>query len=168
MDSRKSVLIASMLVVFSCHTATAMADPFERGGIRGSVVIGSGRAFDESYTVYGVSAGYFFARGFEAGMDAEWWTGGERDISKFSPQVRYVANLNGPIRPYVGGFYRYTNIEDLDDLESAGYRLGAYLLTGSNAYLSAGVVQEYYLDCDDDIYGSCDDSYVEMSVGITF
>lgn len=167
MQLARYILVSTVLLVTASAATSAGADPFERGSVRGSVVVGSGRAFDDDYTVFGLSAGYFFAPGLEAGVDAEWWSGGERDISKISPQVRYVMPLEGPVRPYAGAFYRHTSVEDLDDLESAGYRLGGYLLTGANTYLSAGWVQEYYLDCDEDVYRSCDDSYVELSFGIS-
>lgn len=137
------------------------AEPFVQGSTRATLIVGSGRAFDENYLVIGAGLAYYLVNGLEAGIDVESWTGADPGILKLSPQLRYVLPLEGPVRPYAGAFYRLTQIEDYEDLESAGYRAGVYLLAGGGTYFGIGVVQERYLECDESVFVSCDETYTE-------
>lgn len=143
------------------------ADAFARGQARASVIAGSGRAFDEDYLVIGAGLAYYPVDGLELGVDGEAWTGGDPSVYKLSPQLRYVFG-RGSIRPYAGAFYRYTDIEGQDGLQSFGGRAGFYLSLGGGTYLGLGLVQERYLDCDEDVYRSCEEGYAEavLSVGL--
>ncbi len=164
-----SALLAFLLL---CATLPAHAgagrDPFTDGSMRLSVVVGNGYAFDESYLIVGLGFGYFVAKGLELGLDAESWSGANPGITKISPEVRYVVPTNGAIRPYIGVFYRWTMIENLDDLTSLGGRAGIYFLSGRGSYFGAGVVYEKYLSCDESVYRSCSDTYPEIIFAITF
>lgn len=142
-------------------------EAFAGGQARVSVIAGSGRAFGENYLVIGAGLAYYLVDGLELGLDGEVWTGGDPSIYKLSPQLRYVFG-QGDIRPYAGAFYRYTGIEDEDGLQSFGARIGFYLGLGGGAYLGLGLVQERYLDCDEEVYRSCEEGYAEavLSVGL--
>jgi hypothetical protein len=139
------------------------AQAFERGATNVSVLVGSGQAFDESYLVLGIGAGYYIANGLELGLELETWLNGDPDIYKVTPGLRYVFNLSGKLRPYVGGFYRRVFIEDFDDRDSWGGRAGVYIPTGARSYLGLGVVYTELVDCDERIYSTCSDTYPELT-----
>ena len=169
--SRCIALFAAIMFLFFCVALPAGAadkDPFADGSMRLSVIVGSGYAFSESYLIVGVGFGYFLANGLELGLDVENWSGSSPHIVKISPEVRYVVPTKGPLRPYVGAFYRRTLIENYDDLNSAGGRAGIYLLSGQGSYFGAGAVYEKYFSCNQAIYHSCSDTYPEIIFAISF
>jgi len=161
-------VLAVLLVCAAPLAAAADRDPFSSGSGRASVLIGNGYAFNESYLIVGVGVGYFFAKGLEVGLDAEFWSGSNPGITKISPEVRYVVPTGSALRPYVGAFYRRTLIENHDDLNSTGGRAGLYLVSGQGSYFGAGVVYEKYLSCDQSVYNSCSDTYPEIIFAIAF
>jgi hypothetical protein len=125
---------------------------FSKNSASLGVVVGSGTAFDDDYTVLGISAGYYLTEGLELGIDLQRWFSGEPTITKVSPQVRYVFTRPRTIKPYVGAFYRRTHYAefngiDLDDRDSFGYRAGAYFSTDNRVYIGAGFVYEEFKDC---------------------
>lgn len=163
------------LAVFAL-SAPGMADAqagvgaslFRKGNIRLSAYLGTGSAFNDTYTILGVGGGYYIVDGLELGVDAETWMGGDPDINRISPAVRYVFYSLQAVKPYVGAFYRRTFIEQFEDLDTAGVRGGLYFITGRRAYIGAGVVYDVYLDCEESIYTSCSDTYSEFLFAITF
>jgi hypothetical protein len=168
---RTIVVAASLnLLLFSAASPAVAAgrDPFSDGSMRLSVLVGSGYAFNETYLIIGIGAGYFVAKGLELGLDFESWSGATPRIQKISPEIRYVIPLDGAIRPYVGAFYRRTMIEDHADLNSAGGRAGIYFVSSQGSYFGAGAVYEKYLSCDDAIFHSCSDTYPEIIFAIAF
>jgi len=172
---RMMTLIIALFAVLAfplfCSTPPADAadrDPFANGSMRLSVLVGNGYAFDESYFILGVGFGYYLVNGLELGLDIESWLGASPGITKISPAVRYVVPTDGPIRPYIGAFYRRTIIDSYDDLNSVGGRAGIYFMSGRGSYFGAGVVYEKYLSCDTAIYNSCDDTYPEITFAIAF
>jgi len=158
--------LAGILLVSA--SLPANAGPFDKGSIRGTVLLGSGRAFGDNYTILGVGIGYYVIDGLELGIDAETWMGGTPSINQISPSVRYVFRNRSGVSPYFGAFYRKTYIENLRDLTASGYRLGAYINTRSNVYMGAGVVFINYSDCSTTIYNSCSDTYPEVTLGFVF
>jgi len=125
---------------------------FSKNSTSVAVVIGSGSAFNDNYTVLGVGVGYYVTEGLELGIDLQRWFSGEPTITKISPQIRYVFSQPKVIKPYVGAFYRRTSFDDykgveLDDEDSFGYRAGAYFSTNNRVYVGAGVVYEEFKDC---------------------
>jgi hypothetical protein len=70
--------------------AAEVAGSFSQGRSRLSIVGGSGYAFNETYVVLGVGASYYLVDGLNAGLDVEWWSGGDPAIVKASPSVQYV------------------------------------------------------------------------------
>jgi hypothetical protein len=153
---------------FICPGDAAAKDPFERGSLRASVLVGNGYAFDESYFVIGAGFGYFMVDGLELGLDGEYWSGSDPGITKISPSIRYVVPTDSTVRPYIGAFYRRTTIENYDDLNSTGGRAGIYFISYQGSYFGAGVVYEKYLSCDEAIYRSCGDTYPEIIFAIAF
>lgn len=171
MTIRAIVLFAVLTTSLLCTALPADAadrDPFASGSMRLSVLVGNGYAFNESYLIVGVGFGYYFAKGLELGLDGESWSGSSPHISKISPSVRYVLPTKSAIRPYVGAFYRRTMIDNYDDLNSTGGRVGLYVVSGQGSYFGAGAVYEKYLSCDTAVYHSCSDTYPEILFAIAF
>ncbi|MFC1588973.1 hypothetical protein ACFL3P_01735 [Pseudomonadota bacterium] len=158
--SLKQSLLAIVLAVF---IAPAHAAPFAKGDVGVSLLVGSGQAFNDSYTIVGAGIGYFVADGLKLGINAETWLGGDVSINKFSPQVQYVMAREEKLKPYLGIFYRKTSIEGFEDLDAAGGRAGVFLSQQRGYYLSIGVVHESYLSCDEAVFVSCSDTYPEIT-----
>jgi hypothetical protein len=167
-------LLFAALVIAVVLTPVARADAadvgasFSQGRSRFSIVGGNGYAFNESYFVLGVGASYFVADGLNAGLDLEWWTGGDPGIVKVSPSLQYVFYQVPRVAPYVGAFYRRSYIQDIEDLNSAGGRAGVYISAGRNTHVGLGMVYESYFDCDESTYVSCSDTYPEVSFTVAF
>ncbi|MGB5398151.1 MAG: hypothetical protein WBN96_13465 [Gammaproteobacteria bacterium] len=156
-------LLKTLVAALSLFIATSIsAGPFDKGKMNVSLVVGAGTAFNQNYTIVGAGLDYFVLHGLQLGVDAQAWLGGDRSIYKISPQARYVLDTGTSLKPYIGAFYRKTYIENLDDLESVGGRAGVYLRTDGRYSLSAGVVFENYLDCNDTVFNNCSETYPEL------
>jgi len=70
-DSKIVIIVfAFMLIVtLSVTVHVVQADPFQQGSLRGSIVVGSGEAFENEYTIIGLGAGYYLKGGVELGLD---------------------------------------------------------------------------------------------------
>jgi len=134
---------------------------FLKGSSSVSLIVGSGRAFNQNYTVFGAGFSHYVVDGLSLGVTAETWSGATPSITKYSPHVQYVFQT-ADIKPYLGAFFRRTSIDGLEDQDSVGYRAGVYFDTSSNIYLSAGVVSETYQNCNAAIFVSCSDTYPEV------
>jgi hypothetical protein len=166
-----AALLTAALATLPAAPAVAdanVAGVFSQGRTHLAIIGGSGYAFDQTYFVLGVGAQYYLANGLSLGLHVESWTGDDPGITKITPSVQYVFYQVPRIHPYLGLFYRSTQVEDLPDLESTGGRAGLYFTAGSNAFFGAGVVQETYLDCNESVYRSCSDVYPEVSFTFTF
>lgn len=152
-----------LVMVFFLFFVPAHAARFEQGDMGVSVVLGSGQAFNENYTIAGAGIGYYVLDGLKIGADAEVWMGGSVGISKVSPQIQYVFARENNLKPYVGVFFRRMKIEGFEDLDSAGTRAGVFLSERNGYYMSIGMVHENYLGCDKAIYVSCSDTYPELT-----
>lgn len=164
-----SIFALGFAILIPSQTAQAdVAGVFSKGQTHFSVYGGTGSAFDDNYFVIGASVGYYIANGFSLGLAAETWTGGDPGISKVSPSLNYVFYQPSSVKPYVGVFYRHTYIEDLPDLDSVGGRAGIYITSSKNSFIGLGGVYESYLNCNENTYTSCDDSYPEVSFTFVF
>jgi len=161
-----SVLLLIATILSSAHDI--QADPFERGSLRVSILVGSGEAYGNDYTIIGLGAGYYVQDGLELGLDGEAWLGGDPDIYKLSPQATYILSLQSRLRPYIGAFYTHSFVENEDDLDSIGGRGGFYFVQDDRWFIGVGAAYESYLDCDEKKYDSCDDIYPEITVSFTF
>lgn len=161
-----------MLLLLLPAAASAESDsesyPFSKGSARISFIFGSGTAFDHEYTILGLGGGYFVADGLEVGLDVETWTGNSPRIHQISPQARVVFNMDGPVKPYAGVFYRRTIIESYRDSDAIGARAGLYFLVGKNFYVGAGVAHDVRLNCDRTVFSHCSETYPEVLVAIVF
>ena len=163
-------LLVTILLVVSAFPARAA----EAGGMFGqgrthlSLAGGNGYAFDKSYFVMGASASYYALDGLSIGFSFENWSGDDPGINKYAPFAQYVFYQASSTRPYVGGFYRGTAVDGLPDIDSVGGRAGIYFASGRNVYVSAGLVYESYLDCQETVYRACSESYPDFSFTIGF
>ncbi len=144
------------------------AGPFRKGSIRMTLLIGSGTAYRNDYTIFGLGGAYYAADGIEVGLDGEAWSGADPRIYRVSPGVRYIFYSAQTIKPYVGAFYRHSFVEGLSDRNAVGVRAGGIILTGERSYVGAGVASSVYLNCTDTAYQSCGETYGEILIGFTF
>ncbi len=159
----------SALLISTQANAAADAGPFREGSVRISIMLGSGTAFGQNYTIAGAGVGYYVADGIEAGVDVESWLGNDPRITRLSPQLLYVYHqLAGNAKPYAGVFYRRAFISQYKDLNDAGARAGLLFLYGRKAYLGVGLVYDAHLNCDGNVYDSCAEIYPELRLAIMF
>jgi hypothetical protein len=163
-----TVLAFLLFAAMPASVSDTQAAPFEKGSRRLSITAGSGRSFNNSYTIIGLGAGYYVIKGLELGLDGEVWLGSDPDMYKVSPQVRYVVPMQSKLRPYGGVFYRHVFIDGFDDQNALGARGGVYYTPDTNWFMGVGAVYESYLDCDDTIYESCDEIYPEITFSLSF
>jgi hypothetical protein len=166
----RAIIISVLLLIATIHTSAydIQADPFEKGSLRVSILVGSGEAYGNDYTIIGLGSGYCVKDGLELGLDGEAWMGGDPDIYKLSPQAKYIMSTQSRFRPYVGALYTHSFVDHDDDLDAIGGRGGVYLIQDERWFFGVGVVYESYLDCDEKIHESCDDIYPEITVSFTF
>lgn len=161
-------VIFRVFVLFLSLSGSAMvnADPFDQGSTNVSVLLGSGRAFNENYIILGGGIGYYLIDGLELGIDAQYWFSGDPSITKVSPQIKYVLPTKSRLRPYIGTFFRRTFVDSqfIDDQNSYGFRGGAFFSSRSGVYLGAGVVYERYQDCT---FGDCSNTYPELLISVS-
>jgi hypothetical protein len=167
---KKALAAAGLALAASTATAAdvGVAGAFSQGRMHFVATAGSGSAFDEDYVVLGLGASYYLLDGLGVGLHYEFWSGGDPDITKITGSLQYVFHQMQTVKPYVGGFYRRTDVDGLSDLDSVGGRAGVYVGAGRNAYLGLGVVYESYLDCNETVYRSCDSTYAEVTFTIAF
>jgi len=163
-------LVAAALVASAMLVAPASfaQEPFARGKVTGTFVVGRGEALGNTYTTVGAGVGYMVAQGLMLGLNGEMWFGEDPDIQKITPEIRYTFTNMNPVKPYVGGFYTRTFYEDLDDLNSVGARAGIYLPFSTNAAMNFGVVFEKLLDCEESTYNDCSQVYPEVGLLVSF
>jgi hypothetical protein len=165
-----AITVAAIATFASTTPATAaeVAGAFSEGRTHFVVTAGSGYAFNESYFVLGAGVSYYLIDGLNVGLSLESWSGSDPGMYKVTPSVQYVFYQIPQLNPYVGGFYRRTYIDGLEDLNSVGARAGVYVTAGHNAYIGIGAVYESYIDCNKSVYRSCSDTYPEVSFTIAF
>ncbi len=147
----------------------SIAGPFDQGNVRISVGGGLGRGFDQTYFIVKGAAAYYLIDGLEVGLEAESWLFNSPSQFRIGPQTRYILHFVPIVKPYAGVFYRHAFISDgFADLDSVGWRAGAFLTPTFNTFFGAGVVQEFYLDCDEDVYANCTLLYPEVTFSIAF
>jgi hypothetical protein len=156
------------IILLCCLISNVYAGPFEKGSSRVSFVVGSGYTLNESYVILGLGAGYFIVNGLELGLDGQAWVGGDPDIYKLKPQATYIVPTQSRIRPYAGVFYSRIFIDGYDDQDTAGARGGVYFTSNQKWFMGVGAVYESYLNCDKDVYSSCDDVYPEVTFSVSF
>lgn len=147
-------------------TGTALADGLL--GAHVSVQAANGEAFNNNYAVLGVSASYDVLDGLSLGASAQKWLGSSPGIMSVSPFLQYQLNILPIVHPYVGAFYKHTNVDGLPGINSVGTRAGIELWSGMGASFNVGVVHESYRNCDPAIYKSCSVTYSEAGLSYGF
>jgi hypothetical protein len=148
--------------------SVGVAGAFSKGRTHFVLTGGTGYAFDETYLVLGAGVSYYVIDGLNLGLHLESWSGSDPGLTKITPSVQYVFHQVPTVKPYVGGFYRRTNVEGLPDLDSVGGRAGVYIQAGRNLFIGVGGVYESYLDCEKSVYRECDSTYAEVSFTFAF
>jgi hypothetical protein len=160
------LLLAAMLSLPAC--AAGVGGMFGQGRTQLSVAGGNGHAFDKSYFVIGASVSYYVLDGLGVGLSLEKWSG-EPGITKYAPFVQYVFyRSSSAMQPYIGAFYRRTMVDGLPGINSVGERAGINIISGQNAYINFGFVQEIYLDCQESVYQTCRETYPELGLTLGF
>lgn len=172
---RRNAVILAALCFLPLPAAAAVhggtdgdAGPFRKGSMRMTLLIGSGTAYRNDYTIFGLGAAYYAADGVEVGLDGEAWSGADPRIYRLSPGVRYIFYSAQTIKPYVGAFYRHSFVDGFSDRNAAGLRAGGIILTGERSYVGAGVASSVYLNCSETADQSCGETYGEILIGFTF
>ena len=161
-------LLGTMLLM-SAFSAHAYEDgAYSKGHRNFSIGGGNGEAFNSRYFVMSASASYYAMDGLSVGASFENWSGGNHGITKIAPSVQYVFYEMLSVQPYIGGFYRHTTVSGLPNIESYGARVGINMASGSNAYISAGLVYESYVGCQQAIYSSCRSTYPDVNFNFGF
>jgi hypothetical protein len=165
-------MVLCFLLVSTAAAAQAEIDgdagPFRKGSIRMTLLIGSGTAYRNDYTIFGLGAAYYAADGIEVGLDGESWSGADPRIYRVSPGVRYIFYSMQTIKPYVGAFYRHSFVEGFSDRNAVGVRAGGIILSGERSYVGAGAASSVYLNCSETADQSCGETYAEILIGFTF
>jgi hypothetical protein len=149
--------------------STQDAGMFSKGRRRVSIVGGWAHSFGQDYLLLGVGVGYFLANGLAVGLDFEGWLLNDPTVYKLTPRADYVLWKMPRIKPYAGAFYRWNFISGgFDDLNSIGGRAGAFYKGTRGGMAGAGFVYERYLDCNEQIYDSCNVYYPEIFFAVSF
>ena len=164
--NRKLVRLLFVLLCFKL--SWVQATPFDQGVINFSLLVGSGRAYNDNYTVIGAGVGYYVTDGLQLGLDYEYWSGGDPTIKQISPRINYVFSRRESFSPYVGVFYRRTKIDTLPDSDAYGARAGAYLRSGRNVFMGFGMAYIEYKDCQESLFSNCSDTYPEFTLGFYY
>lgn len=157
-----------LVILFSASNSEIYAGPFEKGSSRVSIVVGSGNTLNENYVILGVGAGYHIFDGLELGLDGQAWLGGDPGIYKLIPKATYIFPTGSRLRPYAGAFYSRIFIDGFDDQDTAGARGGVYFTSDEKWFIGVGAVYESYLNCNEDVFSSCDDVYPEITFSVSF
>ena len=134
-----------------------------QGRSRLSLTAGYGSINSNDYFVLGGGYGYNLFNGLEAGIDGEAWLGSDPHLYTLSPGLRYIFTL-GRFNPYVGGFYKRTFYDNIDDVNSGGGRVGLIIPLNERTFLSGGAVIEHLFDCDERLYSDCTQVYPEFAI----
>jgi len=156
------------MLATSYSRADVSASVFGQGHTRLSLGAGYGSFRDNDYFILGLGAGYYVMDGLEAGLAGEAWMGSKPHIYTVSPQLTYIFFQGEQWKPYIGGFYKRTFYDTLDNLNSGGGRAGIVTPMGQHTYLSAGVVYEKYFNCDKAIYSDCSLVYPELGISFSY
>jgi len=163
------LLLTMLLVLLALPVSAAeVSGMFGQGRTQYSLGIGNAYAFDHSYFVIGASASYYVVDGLGVGLAFENWSGAAPGITKYAPFAQYVFYQVPAVQPYVGGFYRHTNIAGLPGINSLGARGGIFIAAGSNASVGVGFIHESYIDCQASIYRACSETYPDISFALVF
>lgn len=144
-------------------------DPFAQGRMGISIYFGGGQTSTDSYYTAGAGFSYYLVNGLWLGLSGETRQGIDPTLYKASPEIGYVFPLRGPVRPYVGAFYRRVWVENYEDYDTYGGRAGVNVRMGQGAWFRIGGVYESLRNCaNTPVNLPCSDSYGELGVLFSF
>jgi hypothetical protein len=141
-----AIVLLAVIVAGPALAQKADPGPFAKGMKRAGITGGAGSTLGQTYVILGGSFGYFLVDGLELGAGVEGWLFQSPTLWKLTPQMTYIFYQMDKIKPYAGGFYRWTLVgEPYEDYESYGYRIGVSYRQG-RSFVALGMVNEYYVD----------------------
>lgn len=151
--------------------ASLHADMFSKGNVGAGIVIGAASVDinneTKNYTLLGANVDYFMIDNLSVGVGYTQWFSNSPDISQLTIPLTYYFPIDDTFRPYAGAFYRHTFMgKPYDDYNSFGARGGVAVEISKNAYIGAGLVQEYYDNCSN--FKECSSTYSEVIVVFIF
>jgi hypothetical protein len=120
------------------------------------------------YVGFGLGYRYFPLDGLEVGLDFDLLLGNEPIIYRVSPEIRYVFYPLKTFIPYVGVFYQYNYIVNMENKGGLGARAGFYTPVGDNSYVGYGLSAGELRQCDKMVYGECSTIQVEFNFSLVF
>lgn len=159
-------LLLSLLPALPARAAE-VGGMFRQGQASFQIEFGSGTAYNNNYTIFGVGASYYVVDGLALGLAYDNWSGSTPGINQITPSVQYVFLDVPRVKPYIGAFYRHSSVSGQPAFNSAGARAGVYIHSGSHSAVGIGLVSEKYLSCQT-AFGSCSQTYPEISIIFAF
>jgi len=169
MNRKRFVLALALLAIGTTSAQAAESDPFAQGRMGVSIYLGGGQAASDNYYTVGAGFSYYLVNGLWLGISGETRQGIEPATYNVSPEIGYVFPIGGPVRPYVGGFYRRIWVENYDDIDTFGARAGVNVRMAQGVYMRIGAVYESLRDCSNTPATlPCSDTYGEVGVYLGF
>ncbi len=166
---KKLKLLAFLVLLPALPTRAAdVGGIFGQGQTHFLLEAGSGTAYNNNYLILGLGVTHYVVDGLGVGLSYENWSGSSPGINQISPCMQYVFYEASTVKPYVGAFYRRTSVSGQTGFNSVGARGGVYFAAGRHSAIGAGIVAESYMNCRATPFGTCSQSYPEISVIIGF
>lgn len=157
-------LLASAL---GCPTVCAKS-LFNQHSQHASFNLDFSNMLNKDYVGFGVGYSYFPLDGLETGLDFDLLLGSNPIVYKVSPQVRYVFHQFQTFIPYIGAFYHYNFIDNLDNRGGFGFRAGLNTQLWENAFIGYGVSFANLNQCDKNVYGACSEEKIELKFTLRY
>lgn len=138
--------------------------PFDQGRFGLSVGASTQQSLGAHYFVIGAGVAYYLLDGLSIGLSGIQEFGDGPNISRLSPELRYVAQplvYKWPVVPYVGAFYNHWFIgDDYPDVDTIGARAGLMFVSG-HLILGLGIAVEHTVSACTD---ACNDAYPDLQI----
>ncbi len=166
MPIRRTLPFVFAIAVAAMASSASAQSLFDQGRFNVGVQVGAVSSFNHTYFLLGANVGYYVLHGLQLGASFDTWLGNSPNVTRLSPELRYVLDVIDVVKPYLGGFYRHWFISDgIPNYDSAGGRGGLIFVQGSNAFISAGAAYErIFSGCDVD----CSYWYPEIGIALVF
>ena len=125
-------------------------------------------SLNKDYVGFGVGYRYFPFEGVDVGLDFDLLLGNEPIIYRVSPEIRYVFYTLQTFIPYVGGFYQYNYIVNIENKGGFGARAGFYTPLSDHTYIGYGLSAGELRQCEKAVYGKCTTVQAEFSFSLLF
>jgi len=155
-----------ILLILLMVNALSAEGIFSVGSKNVGLTVGTDNSFGNTYTVLGATVNYFVIDNLSVGASYQAYLGGDPQINQVTVPVTYYLPLeNMAFRPYLGGFYNQTFIEDpFEDYNIYGGRAGVSMQISNNSFMSLGWVQEFSSSANN----RDNQGYPEFSAGLFF